>query len=581
MGSTDCSALSDRWVRRMGRTGVRRRVVACLLALAAAFTVLGGAPPAQAAGNMFLSPTPSTGWHIDGIAYATLIVGDTVYVGGTFSNAVGPDGSRVPRKNLAAFNLTTGELVTSFRPTAGNTVRSFATDGTSLYVGGNFRMFAGATRTYLAKVNLVTGALDASFAPVLDNVVRAIAHLGGALYVGGNFTQVNATVRNRLAKIDPTTGVVDGAFSAHADNSVYALEASPSGDRLYAGGNFSAVNGVIRNGIAAVVPATGAVTGPAFTSAARPTFALAINEDGSSLFGAGGSATNATAAWATSSGTRKWRVVTDGDNQAVTYFRGEVYFGFHDGYQANTALKLLAADATTGAVDPTFRPVIDKFWGMWALDISERGLAAAGDFTSVGGVSTTGFARFLPASAPPPPPPSVEVLLGPESQWGYWDQGTRPAGWETPAFDSSSWPRGLPRLGYGDTFVDTVVGFGPSSTNKFITTYFRSSFQLTDIPDRLQVQVSADDGAAVYVNGTEVVRDNLPAGVLGNTSTALTERSGGAETALAAYSVDSSLLTTGTNVVAIEVHQFSKSSSDMGLDVQVDGISDGDATTSP
>ena len=38
---------------------------------------------------------------------------------------------------------------------------------------------------------------------------------------------------------------------------------------------------------------------------------------------------------------------------------------------------------------------------------------------------------------------------------------------------------GAAELGYGDGDEATVVSFGPSSSNKFITTYFRQSFQAT------------------------------------------------------------------------------------------------------
>ena len=487
------------------------RWASAMVVLIAALGPASMVAPAQAA-TLFIASTPTPGYQVDGTVYTTLIVGDTVYVGGLFKNAVQPDGKLVPRGNLAAFRMSTGELVTSFRADAATTVRALATDGASLFVGGAFKTLGGAARSYLGKVNLVTGAVDSAFAPVANDSVRALTYRDGALYVGGNFTQIDAINRSRVARLNPTTGSGAGTFAATPNNAVYALRLSPDGTTLYLGGNFGTVGSIARNGMAAVNAQTGALGPLVFANAAKPTFAIQVNEDGSRLFAAGGSATNATAAWNTASGVRVWRNVTDGDNQALAYYRGEVYFGFHDGYQGNTSLKMLAADATTGAIDPTFRPTFDQFWGAWTIDVSERGLVVGGDFTSVDGLTTQGFARFPASSTPPPPPPTSVTLLGPNTSWGYWDKGATPTGWSTKSFDSSAWPSGIARLGYGDTFDTTLVGYGPSSSNKYISTYFRGSFDLTTIPDSLMLALSADDGAVVYLNGTEVARDNMPAG---------------------------------------------------------------------
>jgi len=95
---------------------------------------------------------------------------------------------------------------------------------------------------------------------------------------------------------------------------------------------------------------------------------------------------------------------------------------------------------------------------------------------------------------------------------------------------------------------------------------------LSSIPDSLLLSLSSDDGAVVYLNGTEVARDNLPSGTITSSTTALVDRSGGAETALTSFPLSSSLLTTGKNILAVEVHQFSRTSSDMGMDVELDGL---------
>src|SRR5690606_18736632 len=102
--------------------------------------------------------------------------------------------------------------------------------------------------------------------------------------------------------------------------------------------------------------------------------------------GAGGAKTNLLTAWNTGTGALVWSREMMGDVQAVTYHGGKVYFGFHEGYAANLERKLLVADAATGVIDPEFQPVVDSFWGVFAVDASDAGVVAGGDFTVVSGV---------------------------------------------------------------------------------------------------------------------------------------------------------------------------------------------------
>jgi hypothetical protein len=75
-----------------------------------------------------------------------------------------------------------------------------------------------------------------------------------------------------------------------------------------------------------------------------------------------------------------------------------------------------------------------------------------------------------------------------------------------------------------------------------------------------------DDGAVVYVNGTEVFRSNMPGGTITNSTLASSAISGAEETTWFTNKTASpALLMTGTNVLAVEVHQGSASSSDLGF----------------
>jgi len=344
---------------------------------------------------VYVDDTPEPSWRVDGRVFATVIVGDIVIVGGNFTNAVSPTGQLVARRHLAAFDLDTGQVLTNWRADAGSPVRALVSNGSSVWVGGTFGRLGGQVRSRVGSIDAMTGAVLPDFRVTLDNNVRALALEGNDLYVGGMFTVANGQTRSRLAKFDATTGALDTTFRASANDQVWALAKNPVSGVLFAAGRFSSLSGASRSGVGAVLTSTGAATGPAYASSARPTLALDVSDDGTRLFGAGGTLANELSAWNPTTGTRVWRVVTMGDNQAVKYYGGYVYVGFHDGYQNDTSLKLLAVNWTNGAVDPDFRPRFDRFWGVYAIDATSAGLVVGGDFTRVSGVASQGWVRFL------------------------------------------------------------------------------------------------------------------------------------------------------------------------------------------
>src|SRR4051794_41208983 len=86
---------------------------------------------------------PALSGGVNGQVYATLVVGDTVYVGGQFTLAQTQSGAQVTRDNLAAFQLGTGKLLTSWKADTDGIVRSLAAGGGGLYVGGQDTTIGG------------------------------------------------------------------------------------------------------------------------------------------------------------------------------------------------------------------------------------------------------------------------------------------------------------------------------------------------------------------------------------------------------------------------------------------------------
>ena len=534
----------------------------------AAALLVGALPGTPVAAAVLVTDTPLAGWRVNGDALAVLVVGDTTYVGGTFTQAIAPNGTSVPRANLAAFDSDTGALITGFRADTNGAVRALVSNGTTVWAGGSFTTIGGAGRARVAAVDAATGAVRPFNANANSHVYGLDLH-AGRLFMVGSFGAVRSSTRQRAAAVDAATGTVDTQWNPNLNATTFAVRAHPAGTAVYVGGNFTRVGTATRTGVAAVHAVTGAAIAPVLTNSYTAVLSLDLNDTGSRLFGAVGGAGNHAVSWNTTTGLRNWRQWADGDVQAVVHHRDTVYFGFHESFEGDTSVRLLAADATTGALDPDFRPTFDRYWGIFALSASDDVLAAAGDFTHVSGVATRGVALF-PADQSPPSEPVT--YLGSASTWRYSDQGVLPgAGWQARGFDDSGWATGTPQFGYGDGDETTVVSFGPNASNKYVTTYLRATFDVEQRPTAVTLSLVADDGAVVYVNGVEVVRDNMPAGTVTNSTLAASNRSGGAENQMRTFTLDPAVLETGSNTIAAEVHQDSPGSSDLSFDLRLEG----------
>ncbi|MBT7981802.1 MAG: Ig-like domain-containing protein, partial [Akkermansiaceae bacterium] len=184
--------------------------------------------------------------------------------------------------------------------------------------------------------------------------------------------------------------------------------------------------------------------------------------------------------------------------------------------------------------------------------------------------SSRSSARFsFNSSATAIIPPFTRIFSSGES-WAYLDNGTYPGNdWDSLNFDDSTWKAAKSPLGYGDDAVVGNVGFGDDSNNKHSTTYFRKSFKFLGASEVVssKIRIRKDDGVAVYLNGKEIVRDNLSTDA-GNTTFADSTIGGDDELEVKEYVIDSSLLVDGDNVISAEVHQANASSSDLFFDAE-------------
>lgn len=193
----------------------------------------------------------------NGTVYAFAQDGDTVYAGGTFTSVNGVTGYN----GLAKFNASTGVVDTSWRPSAGNTVRALviSPDKTFVIMGGTSSTGGNFLRKYLVNSNSLQ-----SFVTVSDQVTALVMD-GNYLYVSrfGAFASSTATsvqgtfVRPRVVKIDVTgnsgQGSIDATFVSTTNvggggepgQGVMAQDAN----YLYIGGNFDKWNNATQNRI--------------------------------------------------------------------------------------------------------------------------------------------------------------------------------------------------------------------------------------------------------------------------------------------------------------------------------------------
>ena len=165
--------------------------------------------------------------------------------------------------------------------------------------------------------------------------------------------------------------------------------------------------------------------------------------------------------------------------------------------------------------------------------------------------------------------------------WKYLDNGSNQGTtWRGISFNDASWVSGAAQLGYGDGDEATVISYGSNANKKYITTYFRKTITIDDasIFSSFTLSIKRDDGAVVFINGTERFRTNMPTGTISFNTKASTDAADDGNTAQN-INLPAGTLITGTNVIAVEVHQRAANSSDLSFDLQLTGAADVTAPT--
>ena len=400
-------------------------------------------------------------------AQAFAQVGNTMFVGGNFTtvqkgaDATGAD--KVTQSYLAAFDATTGDWISSFRPTFDNQVKALTVlPGNKLAVGGDFTTVNGTARRGLAVLSSSTGELDPTWDSTFENriassggkvSVRGLDTSGSHLYVGGMFTHVvrgtSAVYGRNGVRLSLATGRADGGWNPDLNGTVDAVDVSDDNTRAYFAGYFTKAGAATADRAAAV--STGATATlaspwqPTFSTSGTKKYQQALKQVGDKVW-LGGSE-HSMFSYDTSTFALKSSSITSagGDMQAIGANDKVVYGGCHCGdwnYQDTTVWDGLSAGQTNikwsqgdkimfvgawradnGSYIPEFAPQwkARTGYGAWGLKVAHDGtLWAGGSFTSAvkeNGANqwVGGFARFgvRPHTAPgAPSSPSVSLVNG-------------------------------------------------------------------------------------------------------------------------------------------------------------------------
>lgn len=348
---------------------------------------------------------------------------NTVYVGGWF-DTVNSDTTPTTRRNVAAFNGTTG-AVTSFNPdiyvpNPENAISTIAldTNTNTLYVAGTFNRVNHNT-TPVARLNSAGFSTTTSIATSYNpNASGGIDSLDldietGQLWASGKIYGTGGTSRNGVAHIF-SDGTLDTVFNPDIDGLVTSFAIAESSNTIYVGGYFTTINVTSnptnRYHLAALDLTTGAVK--SFNAGIElESFgvrALAYDDTNNILFAAG---TFNSVNVNSSPVTRLGLAAFNGTTGTATNFDpspgpgvGDIAFDstnhllYASGYFTsvnNTAVtrnNIAAFDTNTTGAATSFNPDVNG--GVLGIDLNADGsiLFASGEFTSVN-MSTTPVTR--------------------------------------------------------------------------------------------------------------------------------------------------------------------------------------------
>lgn len=174
-------------------------------------------------------------------------------------------------------------------------------------------------------------------------------------------------------------------------------------------------------------------------------------------------------------------------------------------------------------------------------------------------------------------PGTGTAMAGTGDTWKFFRGSSQPPlSWADPGFDDTGWESGLSGIGYGDdddaTVLDDMRRDGEN--DGYLSLFVRKAFMVADPAaiENLVLTGRYDDGFVAYLNGTEIARENVSGNPPPHDQRA-DGAGGNVDDGDAPGTFDASghvgLLRAGENVLAIQVHNASYTSSDLTMDLSL------------
>ena len=166
-----------------------------------------------------------------------------------------------------------------------------------------------------------------------------------------------------------------------------------------------------------------------------------------------------------------------------------------------------------------------------------------------------------------------KFILSPQlSTWRYHDGPAAPTEtWAMPVYSDAEWLSGPAPLGFGTGLNDTAVNGGPAGA-RYPVVCFRRTFDVADPAafQSLHLLVQHDDGIRVFLNGTRLMTANVhPDADLGTFAWSEIPAVEHETWRHTLHSADR--LVAGTNLLAVELHQYSSTGTDLHFDLELIG----------
>ncbi len=240
-------------------------------------------------------PLPTV--QVNGIVWAQASAGDIVYAVGNFTTSrppgAAPNTQTSPAGNVIAYNIRTGErvpLALSLNG-AGRSV-ALSPDASKLYVGGDFTKANGFDAFHIVRFDLASGSIDFSWRPTLGGTPLTIVPTASTVYVGGGFTSAGFITGGSSPRTNTAAFTTAGSllpWAPPANGVVRTMLLTPDGSKVVIGGSFTTLNGAAVYGLAAVDPTSGANVAWAATGQIKVNSAeagiVSLTTDGTLIYG--------------------------------------------------------------------------------------------------------------------------------------------------------------------------------------------------------------------------------------------------------------------------------------------------------